>query len=57
MSQVITFKTISAAKSSPLDRVIARFALAHGSHLSPIVGCYLCLHNEARPSKELAAAA
>jgi hypothetical protein len=57
MSHVITFKTLGGARWSPLDRVIARLARAHGAHVTPIVGCYMCLHNEARAPQELAAAA
>ncbi|HSL34081.1 MAG TPA: hypothetical protein VK871_10565 [Candidatus Limnocylindrales bacterium] len=31
---------------TPLDIVTARFATAHGdgAHVSPILGCYVCLH-------------
>lgn len=43
---------------SALDRVVARFARSHAVHVSPIVGCYLCLHNEPRTAvKALPAAA
>jgi hypothetical protein len=45
-------------KPTALDRVIARFARSHSMHVSPIVGCYQCLHNEPRvASRELPAAA
>lgn len=36
------------ARPSALDRVVTRFARSHALHVSPIVGCYLCLHNEPR---------
>jgi hypothetical protein len=47
---------------SPLDIVVARnaHAHAHGDHVSPIFGCYLCLHGvrvEANEIRELRAAA
>ena len=43
---------------SALDVVVARFARAHATHMSPIVGCYQCAHDEPRvPSQELRAAA
>jgi hypothetical protein len=60
MSSTISFKSARPAavvKSSALDRLIARYALAHGTHEAPLVGCYLCLHNEPRLPRELAAAA
>jgi hypothetical protein len=41
-----------------LDLLIARYARAHATHVSPIVGCYQCLHEEPRVvSRELPAAA
>jgi hypothetical protein len=52
---------ISAASSltllSVLDIVIARYARSHGTHESPIVGCYLCLTGAPRIVRELRAAA
>ena len=60
MSSTIAFKTarpVASVKASALDRPIARYALAHDSHEAPLVGCYLCLHNEPRLPRELAAAA
>jgi hypothetical protein len=45
-------------KGTALDRVIAQFARSHVTHISPIVGCYQCLHNEPRvTSRALLAAA
>ena len=55
--------TITALRSRPsapsaLDRVVVRFARAHHLHISPIVGCYQCLHNAPRvATSELDAAA
>ncbi len=60
MSSTIAFKSArsgATVKTSALDRLIARYALAHDSHEAPLVGCYLCLHNEPRLPRELAAAA
>ena len=60
MSSTIAFKSArsgASVKTSALDRLIARYALAHHSHEAPLVGCYLCLHNEPRLPRELAAAA
>jgi hypothetical protein len=45
---------------SPLEIVVVRHARAHDIHVSPIVGCYLCLHGVARaaaPATRRAAAA
>ncbi len=42
---------------SALDRLTAAYALVHDTHEAPLVGCYLCLHNEPRRRRELAAAA
>ena len=45
-------------KPTALDRVIAYHDRGHGMHVSPIVGCYQCLHNEPRVAGlELPAAA
>ena len=61
MSSILTFKIAAqkrAPKSTPLDFVVARFAREHDEHLSPMFGCYLCLHNEPRSkARELPAAA
>jgi hypothetical protein len=61
MSSILTFKpaaTKKAPKPSALDLTIARFAREHDDHVAPIVGCYMCLHNEPRSqSRELPAAA
>jgi hypothetical protein len=61
MSSILTFKPVSAKKSSKpsaLDLVVARFAREHDDHVAPVVGCYLCLHNEPRTqARELPAAA
>ena len=60
MPSTIAFKSArpaAAVKTSALDRLVARYALAHDSHEAPLVGCYLCLHNEPRLPRELAAAA
>jgi hypothetical protein len=52
----------ASIRLSPLDIVIARHAHAHGhgEHVSPILGCYLCLHGvrtEATAVRELRLAA
>ena len=59
MSTITQFKlTRNPAESrSALDRLTAAYARVHDQHGSPLVGCYLCLHNEPRQPRELAAAA
>ena len=59
MSTITQFKlTRSVAESrSALDRLTAAYARVHDQHASPLVGCYLCLHNEPRQPRELEAAA
>jgi hypothetical protein len=60
MSSTIAFKTarpVTSVKTSALDRLISRYAVAHDAHEAPLVGCYLCLHNEPRLPRELASAA
>ena len=61
MSSILTFKPApakKASKPSALEVVVARFASEHDDHVAPVVGCYLCLHNEPRSqSRELPAAA
>jgi hypothetical protein len=65
MSSLFMFKravepaaTKKAPKLSALELVVARFAREHDDHVAPIVGCYLCLHNEPRTqSRELPVAA
>jgi hypothetical protein len=42
---------------SALDRLTVAYARVHDEHTSPLVGCYLCLHNEPRRPRELEAAA
>jgi hypothetical protein len=42
---------------SLLDIVIARYARNHGSHVSPLVGCYLCLTGVPHTARERRAAA
>lgn len=42
---------------SLLDIAIARHARRHDSHVSPLVGCYLCLIGFPRSVRELRAAA
>ena len=44
-------------KVSLLDIVIARYARQHGDHVSPLVGCYLCLTGVPHTVRELRAAA
>ncbi len=57
MSSIYAFRPQPTTPSA-LDRVVARFARAHFLHISPIVGCYECLHNEPRvPRSRLLAAA
>jgi hypothetical protein len=61
MTSILTFKpeaTKKSPKPSALDLVVARFAREHDEHVAPIVGCYLCLHNEPRSqARELPVAA
>jgi len=62
MSSITAFhpaqSRFAPTKLSALDRVIAHYARSHGTHVSPIVGCYQCLHGERRvASLELSAAA
>jgi hypothetical protein len=47
----------ASRKASALERLTRAFARSHHAHMTPIVGCYLCLHNVARRPLELAAAA
>jgi len=50
----ISLKAIAARKStrpSVLDLVVARFDREHDDHVTPIVGCYACLHNEPREAR------
>jgi hypothetical protein len=57
---IFTFRPTPAkkfARPSAFDLVVARFAREHDEHVAPIVGCYLCLHNEPRSPRELLAAA
>lgn len=44
-------------KLSQLDIVIARHARNHADHVSPLVGCYLCLTGVPHEVRELRAAA
>ena len=39
-------------RPTALDRVIAYHARGHEMHVSPIVGCYQCLHNEPRVASQ-----
>jgi hypothetical protein len=60
MSSTIPFDSArprAIVKMSALDRLTAAYALVHDTHEAPLVGCYLCLHNEPRRRRELAAAA
>lgn len=60
MSSTIPFKPARPAatvKTGALERLTAAYALVHDTHISPLVGCYLCLHNVPRRPRELAAAA
>jgi hypothetical protein len=62
MSAIAAFRP-TKTRSAPtyrisLDLLIARYSQVHATHLSPIVGCYLCLHDEPRVvSRELPVAA
>jgi hypothetical protein len=47
----------ASRKASALERVTRAFGRSHHAHVTPIVGCYLCLHNVARLPLGLAAAA
>jgi hypothetical protein len=44
-------------KPSALERLTAAYGRSHHAHVTPIVGCYLCLHDAARRPLELASAA
>jgi hypothetical protein len=60
MSKIIAFPRVSArnpVRLTALDLVIARFAREHDQHVSPIVGCYLCLHGLSREIRVLRIAA
>jgi hypothetical protein len=61
MSAIVAFRptqTRFAPYRISLDLLIARYARAHATHVSPIVGCYQCLHDEPRiVSRELPVAA
>ena len=53
-----TKSTVSMpTKLSLLDIVIARHARNHGNHVSPLVGCYLCLIGFPHEVRELRLAA
>lgn len=60
MSSTLPFKPAqprAAVKMSALDRLTAAYALVHDTHEAPIVGCYMCLHNEPRRRRVLSLAA
>lgn len=60
MSSTIPFRrvrSVATGYTGALDRLIAAYSRSHHGHEAPIVGCYLCLHNEPRRPRELAAAA
>jgi hypothetical protein len=59
MSSIIPFTLARRATTSrrALERLTAAYARAHHERVSPLVGCYLCLHSAPRRPRELAAAA
>ena len=59
MATIIPFTVSLRATSSrrALDRLTSTYARSHPTHVSPMVGCYLCLHSVPRRRQELAAAA
>ena len=59
MSSIIPFTVARRATTSrrALERLTAAYARSHHDHASPLVGCYLCLHNVSRRPQALAAAA
>ena len=59
MSSRILFRVARRATSerTALDSLIAAYARVHDEHVSPLMGCYLCLHDEPRRRRELAKAA
>ena len=59
MATIIPFTVSLRATSSrrALDRLTASYARSHVTHVSPLVGCYHCLHGVPRRPQELAAAA
>jgi hypothetical protein len=44
-------------KPSALERLTAAYGRSHHTHVTPIVGCYLCLHDAPRLPLQLASAA
>ena len=59
MSTLIPFRVArrAASERTALDSLVAAYARVHHEHVSPLVGCYLCLHDEPRQRRELAKAA
>ncbi len=59
MPSIIPFRVArrAASQRSALDSLVAAYARVHDEHVSPLVGCYLCLHDEPRHHRELARAA
>ena len=59
MSNIIPFRASrrAASERTALDALIAAYARVHDEHVSPLVGCYLCLHDVPRQRRELAKAA
>ena len=50
-------KAAMPTKLSLLDIVIARYARQHDRHVSPLVGCYMCLTGVPLSARGLRAAA
>jgi hypothetical protein len=60
MPATIQFKFATSPatrKASALERLTRAFARSHYAHVTPIVGCYLCLHDVVRRPFEFASAA
>ena len=51
------YAPVSRFDKHALERLVARYARVHESHVSPLVGCYRCLLNEPREARELRLAA
>jgi hypothetical protein len=59
MSSLIPFRLSrrAASERTALDTLVAAYGRVHYEHVSPLVGCYLCLHDEPRRRRQLAKAA
>lgn len=51
------YAPVSRLDKRALERLVARYAKVHDSHVSPLVGCYRCLLDEPRSPRQLRLAA